>query len=81
MQVADEVAVLVQQGRALLVGEVLGDYEFAARTDDGTRHRRRVRWDRVVPRSAVAPPSALQDVRPLFAVRLALAPDPTGSPG
>ena len=29
VQVADEVAVLVQQGRALLVGEVLGDYEFA----------------------------------------------------
>ena len=80
VQVADEVAVLVQQGRALLVGEVLGDYEFAARDDDGTRHRRRVRWDRVVPRSAVAPPSALQDVRPLFAVQLALAPEATGSP-
>ena len=62
----------MQQGRALLVGEVLGDYEFAARDDGGTRHRRRVRWDRVVPRSAVAPPSALQDVRPLFAVQLAL---------
>ena len=74
VEVADEVAVLVQVGRALLVGEVRGDYEFAPRDDDGLRHRRRVRWDRVVPRSAVAPPSALQDVRPLFAVRLALDP-------
>jgi hypothetical protein len=81
VQVADEVAVLVQQGRALLVGEVLGDYEFAARDDGGTRHRRPVRWDRVVPRSAVAPPSALQDVRPLFAVQLALEPVSTGPPG
>ena len=72
---ADEVAVLVQQGTALLVGEVVGDYEFAPRDDVGTRHRRRVRWDRLVPRSAVAPPSALQDVRPLFAVQLALAPE------
>lgn len=74
VQVADEVAVLVQQGTALLVGEVVGEYEFAPRDDVGTRHRRRVRWDRLVPRSAVAPPSALQDVRPLFPVRLALEP-------
>ncbi len=70
VQVGDEVAVLVEDGRALLLGQVVGDYEFLA-TGNATTHRRRVRWDRTVPRSAVEPTYALQDVRPLFDVRLA----------
>ncbi len=65
----DRVAVEIEQGGRLLTGEVVGDYAFAARAD-GWQHHRTTRWERVVARSAVAPPSSLQDVRPLFPVRL-----------
>lgn len=81
VRVGDEIAALVEQERALLVGRVRGDYEHAARDDLGARHRRRVRWDRVEPRAAVTPPSSLQDVRPLFQVRLAPAETLAGQDG
>jgi hypothetical protein len=64
----DPVGVPVAQGRGLLLGEVAGDYVFAAR--EPLPHRRPVRWDRVVPRSAALPPATLQDPRALFRVVL-----------
>ncbi|SDQ18767.1 MSMEG_6728 family protein [Quadrisphaera sp. DSM 44207] len=70
----DEVAVPVQGGRALLLGEVAGDYAFAA--DSPVCHRRPVRWRDVVPRAAVHRPAVLQDPRSLFRVHL-----PHGSGG
>jgi len=54
-----------------MVGEIISDYHFVPGAEEPGRHRRRVRWDRLIPRSAVLPVSALQDVRPLFPVRLA----------
>ena len=66
---------LVQGGRTLLLGEVAGGYEFSPAAGALT-HRRSVRWDRFVPRTAVHPPYALQDVRPLFQVRLAAGETP-----
>jgi hypothetical protein len=70
VQVGDPVGVLVQGGAALLVGTVVGEYEFAG-GGGPISHVRRVRWGSVVPRSRIRPPAALQDVRPLFRVRLA----------
>ncbi|NIZ90500.1 hypothetical protein F1544_05685 [Kineosporiaceae bacterium B12] len=64
----DEVAVPIEGEQALLVGEVLGEYEFAAHGGAGARHRRRVRWGGRVVRAAVRPPAALQDPRALFRV-------------
>ncbi len=72
--VGDEAAVLIDGGARLLVGTVLGNYEFGPAGGMLTIHRRRVRWNRVIERSAVTPPAALQDVRPVFDVRL-------GAPG
>lgn len=68
MRPGDRVALPVEQGAGLLLGEVVGDYVFRGR--ELLPHRRPVRWDRVVPRSAARPPSALQDPRALFSVVL-----------
>jgi hypothetical protein len=62
----DPVALPVEQGAGLLLGEVTGEYAFAGR--ELLPHRRSVRWVRVVPRSAARPPAALQDPRALFSV-------------
>ncbi|MGY1670739.1 MSMEG_6728 family protein [Geodermatophilus sp. SYSU D00710] len=62
----DPVALPVEQGAGLLVGEVLGDYLFDGR--ELLPHRRPARWDRVVPRAAARPPATLQDPRALFSV-------------
>ncbi|MGY1636704.1 MSMEG_6728 family protein [Geodermatophilus sp. SYSU D00742] len=62
----DPVALPVEHGAGLLVGEVLGDYLFDGR--ELLPHRRPARWDRVVPRSAARPPATLQDPRALFSV-------------
>jgi hypothetical protein len=69
VDVGAPVGVLVEQGQGLLLGEVAGHYEFRAGGGNLT-HYRRVRWDRVLARDAVRPSYALQDVRPLFQVRL-----------
>ena len=53
-------------GGSLLAGRVTGDYVYSAKAEHGLTHRRTVRWEWVIPRSAVRPPGALQDVRPLF---------------
>jgi hypothetical protein len=71
----DVVAVPVEQGAGLLLGQVVGDYRFEGR--ELLPHRRPVRWDRVVPRSAARPPATLQDPRALFSVVL----DPAHVPG
>lgn len=71
----DQVGVPVEGGRTLLVGEITGDYIFATTREAGAPcHRRNVRWHSLLPRSAVNPPSTLQDPRALFQVRL--HPDP-----
>jgi hypothetical protein len=66
--VGDLVGLPVEEGAGLLLGRVLGDYEFLAR--ERLPHRRPVVWDRVVPRSAAYRPATLQDPRALFAVVL-----------
>ncbi len=62
----DPVALPIEHGAGLLVGEVLGDYLFQGR--ELLPHRRPARWDRVVPRAAARPPATLQDPRALFSV-------------
>jgi hypothetical protein len=64
----DPVALPVEHGTGLLLGEVVGDYLFQGR--ELLPHRRPARWDRVVPRSAARPPATLQDPRALFRVLL-----------
>ena len=68
VQPGDHIAVLVSGGQSLLIGRVTGPYTFAPRDTAGLTHRRTVDWERIVPRSAVVRPAALQDVRPLFSV-------------
>ncbi|HST47139.1 MSMEG_6728 family protein [Jatrophihabitans sp.] len=64
----DEIGVLVSDGRSLLVGRVTGPYAFTPRDTAGLLHRRSVTWERIVTRSSLPRPAALQDVRPLFSV-------------
>jgi predicted Mrr-cat superfamily restriction endonuclease len=64
----DRVALPIEHGAGLLLGEVVGDYVFQGR--ELLPHRRSARWDRVVPRSAALPPATLQDPRALFQVTL-----------
>jgi hypothetical protein len=64
----DPVALPIEHGAGLLLGEVLGDYLFEGR--ELLPHRRPARWDRVVPRAAARPPATLQDPRALFSVVL-----------
>jgi hypothetical protein len=66
VQAGDRVALPVEGGAGLLLGQVVGDYRFTA--GEPLPHRRPVRWGRVVPRSAVRPPASLQDPRALFSV-------------
>lgn len=66
------IAVPIQAGAGLLAGRVIGEYAFVPKDESGLLHQRPVRWERVIPRSAVRPYGALQDVRPLF--ELAVAP-------
>lgn len=66
MRPGDPVALPVEHGAGLLLGEVVGDYLFQGR--ELLPHRRPARWDRVVPRSAARPPATLQDPRALFRV-------------
>lgn len=67
----DRAALPVQDGTALLLGTVTGDYTWSGRGP--LPHRRTVRWERVVPRTTALRPATLQDPRALFAVDL----DPT----
>ena len=62
------VAVPIMAGASLLPGEVTGNYAFVPKDEHGLLHQRTARWHRVIPRSAVRPLGALQDVRPLFEV-------------
>jgi predicted Mrr-cat superfamily restriction endonuclease len=64
----DPVAVPVEQGAGLLLGEIAGEYRFEGQ--ELLPHRRPVRWRRVVPRSAARAPATLQDPRALFSVVL-----------
>ena len=68
MTPGDRVALPVEHGAGLLLGEVVGDYVFQGR--ELLPHRRPARWERVVPRSAALPPATLQDPRALFRVVL-----------
>ncbi|HEY0168101.1 MAG TPA: MSMEG_6728 family protein [Jatrophihabitans sp.] len=64
----DDIGVLISGGQSLLIGQVMGPYTFAPRDTAGLTHRRAVSWDRIIARSTMPRPSALQDVRPLFSV-------------
>ncbi|TFV53037.1 MSMEG_6728 family protein [Blastococcus sp. TF02A-35] len=64
----DPVALPIEHGAGLLLGEVVGEYLFQGR--ELLPHRRPARWDRVVPRAAARPPATLQDPRALFQVTL-----------
>ncbi len=64
----DPVALPIEHGAGLLLGEIVGDYLFQGR--ELLPHRRPARWDRVVPRSSALPPASLQDPRALFRVTL-----------
>jgi hypothetical protein len=64
----DPVALPIEHGTGLLLGEVVGDYLFQGR--ELLPHRRPARWHRVVPRSSALPPATLQDPRALFRVTL-----------
>jgi hypothetical protein len=68
MRPGDPVALPVERGAALLLGEVAGDYEFQGR--ELLPHRRAARWHQVVPRSSAPVPASLQDPRALFRVTL-----------
>jgi len=68
MEPGDPVALPIEHGAGLLLGEVVGDYLFQGR--ELLPHRRSARWDRVVPRAAARPPATLQDPRALFSVVL-----------
>jgi hypothetical protein len=68
MTPGDPVALPIEHGAGLLLGEVVGDYLFQGR--ELLPHRRSARWDRVVPRAAARPPATLQDPRALFSVVL-----------
>ncbi len=71
MKPGDPVALPIEHGAGLLLGEIVGDYLFQGR--ELLPHRRPARWNRVVARSAARPPATLQDPRALFQVTL----DPT----
>ncbi|TFV63316.1 UNVERIFIED_ORG: hypothetical protein E4P37_15090 [Bacillus sp. AZ43] len=68
MAPGDRVALPVEHGAGLLLGEVVGGYLFQGR--ELLPHRRPARWEKVVPRSAALPPATLQDPRALFRVTL-----------
>jgi hypothetical protein len=68
VQRGDSIGVLLSGGQSLLIGRITGPYTFSPRDTAGLAHRRTVEWERVCPRSAMARPAALQDVRPLFSV-------------
>jgi len=68
MAPGDRVALPIEHGAGLLLGEVVGDYLFQGRVL--LPHRRPARWDRVVPRTAAVPPATLQDPRALFQITL-----------
>lgn len=72
MQVGDLVAMPVDGGAHLVLGEVAGPHREVP-VLEGTpnlTHRRDVRWYGEVPRAAVRPTAQLQDPRALFRVRL-----------
>ncbi|TQS46918.1 MSMEG_6728 family protein [Cryptosporangium phraense] len=60
----DLVGVPVEQGAGLLLGEIVGDYQWVP--GEPLPHRRPARFGHVVPRAAVRPPSSLQDPRGFF---------------
>jgi hypothetical protein len=69
VQVGDLVALPVDGGAHLVLGEVTGPYRELPTVED-LPHRRDVRWHGEVPREAVRPSAQLQDPRSLFQVRL-----------
>jgi hypothetical protein len=78
--VGDLVALPLDGGRHLAVGEVVGPYREEA---GPLPHRRDVRWLAELPRDAVQSPAQLQDPRSLFRVRLVdpLSGGSTAAPG
>ncbi|MFP5346244.1 MAG: MSMEG_6728 family protein [Actinomycetes bacterium] len=69
VEAGDLVSVPIEDGTALLVGLVTGEYEFEGSA--AAPHRRAVRWEGRRERSDVRPSAAMQDPRALFRVTLA----------
>lgn len=61
--------VVVPTGDRMLVGEIVGDYEWWPQAPLALHHTRRVRWLGEMPRSDLARPVHLQDPRVVFALR------------
>lgn len=68
LAVGDPVAVPVDGGATLRLGTVSGPYRHAPDDPAGLIHQVPVRWAGTVPRTAVVPSGAMQDVRPVFPV-------------
>ena len=62
------VAVPVDGGATLRLGTVSGPYRHVPDDPAGLIHQVPVRWAGTVPRTAVVPSGAMQDVRPVFPV-------------
>ena len=70
IEFGDRIAVFLDHRGKLLAGTVTDDYRWIAAAEHGLYHQRPVAWDAVLRRVDVDPPASLQDVRPLFRVRL-----------
>jgi Pyrimidine dimer DNA glycosylase len=73
VEVGDLVALPLEGGASLALGEIAGPYQQASQEasgPDALPHRRPVRWLREAARAAVRSPAQLQDPRALFRVRL-----------
>jgi hypothetical protein len=83
VQIGDLVALPVDGGAHLVLGEVAGPYREVPALDHlaGLPHRRDVRWHGEVPRAAVRPVAQLQDPRALFQVRLSAGAAPVPGRG
>jgi hypothetical protein len=79
VQVGDLVALPVDGGAQLVLGEVTGPHREEPAS--GLPHRREVKWHGEVPRAAVRPVAQLQDPRSLFQVRLSGSASPVHGPG
>jgi hypothetical protein len=69
IEIGDTVGTFLDRRSRLLIGTVTGDYVWSRTAEHGLHHRRPVAFHSVIERADVQPPAALQDVRPLFAVR------------
>ncbi|GAA2014487.1 MSMEG_6728 family protein [Nakamurella flavida] len=68
LPLGDPVAVPEDGGTTLRLGTVSGPYRHVPDDPAGLIHQVPVRWAQTVPRTAIVPSGAMQDVRPVFEV-------------